>query len=124
VLLSERYSYSLPFFFPLVNFPIFYLLFFRSIMRFWFYTFSRFCARGFPVWRTDKSLSPSIYSHHDSDRPSFGCILSQFYERGFADRCYRTMVTRVRCIHIAPRTFVLYNLTPHSSNSQPCLCLR
>jgi hypothetical protein len=89
----------------------FSLLFLPSIMRFWFYTLSRFCARGFPVWRTEKSSSPSISSHHESDRPSFVCILSQFYERGFADRCYRTMVTRVRGIHLAPRTSVLYNST-------------
>jgi hypothetical protein len=73
---------------------------------------SRLCARGFPVWRTEKSSSPSISSHHESDRPSFVCILSQFYERGFADRCYRTLVTRVRGIHLAPKTFVLYNSTP------------
>jgi hypothetical protein len=29
-------------------------------------------------WRIDKSSSPSISSHHESDRPSFVCILSQF----------------------------------------------
>jgi hypothetical protein len=80
------------------------LPFFSSCkLCFWFYSFSRFCGH--------------------SDRPSFGCILSQFYGRGFADRFYRTMTARVRCIHLAPRTFVLYNSTPHSSNSQPCLCL-
>jgi hypothetical protein len=56
----------------------FSLLFFPSIMRFWFYTLSRFCGRGFPGWPIDKSSSPSISLHHESDRPSFVCILSQF----------------------------------------------
>jgi hypothetical protein len=56
----------------------FYLLFFRSIVCFWFYTLPRFCSRGFPGWPIDKSSSPSISSHHESGRPSFVCIFIQF----------------------------------------------
>jgi len=71
----------------------FSLLFLPFIMCFWFYTFSRFCDRGLPVWRVDKLSSPSISSHHESNWPPFVCILRQFYECGFADRCYWTLVT-------------------------------
>jgi hypothetical protein len=56
----------------------FSLLFFPSIMCFWFYTLSRFYGRRFPGWPIDKSSSPSISSHHECDQPPFVCILSQF----------------------------------------------
>jgi hypothetical protein len=56
----------------------FYLLFFWSIVRFWFYTFPCFCSRGFPRWPILKSPSPSIYSHHKSIRLPFICIFIQF----------------------------------------------
>jgi hypothetical protein len=175
---SDKFLLSLSF--SSSKLACFSLLFFPSIMCFWFYTLSFFYGRGFLGWRiekssypsiyshhesdrpsfvfilsqfllnllifslfsypllcvsgsilchvsvlmgsqcgrTEKSSSPSIYSHHESNRPTFVCILSQFYERGFTDRCYQTLVTHVRGIHLAPKNCVLYNLTPDSLNSQ------
>jgi len=96
----------------------FSLFFFPSIIDSWFYTWSCFCTCEFLGWRTDKSSSPYIYSHHESNQPLFIFILIQFYERRFADRCYRTLVPRVRGIHLAPKNLVIYNSAPNSSNSQ------
>jgi hypothetical protein len=47
-----------------------------------------------------------------------GCILIQFYECGFADRCYRTLVACVRCIHFAPRNLcsTIRPYTPQTRN--------
>jgi hypothetical protein len=56
----------------------FFLLFFPSIMCFWFYTFPHLCGHWFSGWPIDKSSSPSIYSHHKSGRPPFVCIFIQF----------------------------------------------
>ena len=66
-----------PFLFPLLNLLVFPFCS-SSIMCFWFHNLSRFCGHWFLGWKIDKSSSPSISSHYESDRSSFICILSQF----------------------------------------------
>ena len=95
-------------------FPLF---FFPCILALWLYTLSPFYDHGFQHWRADISSSPSISSHDESDRPLFLSILSQFYGRGCRVGAFELYCFLFRDIHLALKTFVIYNSITISSNT-------
>jgi hypothetical protein len=97
-----------PFLFPvlyLVVLPFFLPLYYPFLIL---YLVPCLCSR---VPRTTEwQIScPSISLHHESDRPSFIFIVHEFYGRRFLRRRHRTLMPRVRGIHLAPETSVIYN---------------